>query len=247
MQQIVRVVGICVRLLFRFPQSVNIARFVSRGPERHAMHVVIWVRHIHLRHERRIPCRAGRAPAERHRCRRRGAARSHSPSQSVRQLRSIRAQRPRKLVGAAVHHDLLIDAIVCVVVVRQVNDSPRILNRFHVVVGIVGVYPDSARRVRHLLQPPHRVVLVHDRAPDVVLRLGDPEARVILKGDVASVGRGNLRDIPERIPGDGDRVPVAVADAKHRHLARNCLVGRIREKIFCAVLCRQRPRSAREG
>ena len=44
---------------------------------------------------------------------------------------------------------LLVDAIIRVIVVREIDDLPGILDRGHVVVQIIGICPQPAVGVRH--------------------------------------------------------------------------------------------------
>src|ERR1700675_2451503 len=87
---------------------------------------------------------------------------------------------------------LLLDPAVGVVVVGEGDVAARILERAHVVRGVVGVVAHAALRIGGGVQPPARVVGVVPDAVGVVLRLRDAVAGVVGELDPAPVGRGYL-------------------------------------------------------
>jgi hypothetical protein len=106
------------------------------------------------------------------------------------------------------------------VLVGQVRDIARVRDRQQPVRCIVAVFGHAAGGIGHLPQAAAAVVLVPDRAPDVVLGLRDPIARVVRELDEPAVRRNDARDVAGLTVGvlDLDGVAEAIADRLERRV-----------------------------
>ena len=65
------------------------------------------------------------------------------------------------------------DAVITVVLVRQIHVAAPILDREHPVRRVVAVFSHAVFRIRHFPEARAPIVLVADRPADVVLKPGD--------------------------------------------------------------------------
>src|SRR5690349_14411895 len=73
-----------------------------------------------------------------------------------------------ELVGPAIYLNLLIHPVVGIVVIREIDDLSRVLDRRHVVVGIVAKSRDATIGVGHGPETSRSIVSVEHGTPDIV-------------------------------------------------------------------------------
>lgn len=93
-------------------------------------------------------------------------------------------------VGSAIGVGLLHHAAEGIILVGQIHDPARILDRGHLILVVVGIGRHPAVHLCNRGEPACRIVGVTYRSPGVILGLDDPALAVMRKGDVAAIGRG---------------------------------------------------------
>jgi len=129
-----------------------------------------------------------------------------------------------------------------VILIREIKNAARILNREHLVESIVGVVqtPPFASTTRVRRPPRH---MNTSRFDDIVLRLGYTVARVVGELNPAPVRSGDLREIRIHVTSQPENVAVPVLNPGNRR-SSGFVELMNPETEDGPVFCRERPKPA---
>src|SRR5262249_43935312 len=101
----------------------------------------------------------------------------------------------RAVCGSVVRQSLFdYPATYRIVLIGEIDDSARVLNRKHAIGRVIGVFGDTVFGVGDLPKPPACIVVVNNRSTDIVSRLGNSSTGIVSKLDPAVVRRDDFSE-----------------------------------------------------
>src|SRR6185437_10810924 len=110
-------------------------------------------------------------------------------------LGRIAGKSPGKQIGASICLRLLRDSAIRVILIGQIRDAARVGDGGQFILVRIGISGNAAIEISNREKPAHRIVSVSHGPADIVGGGGDAAGSIILKLNVAAVGRGDLREI----------------------------------------------------
>ena len=137
----------------------------------------------------------------------------HNPAATIRRVSKKKSRIVSAVRRCIVSQRLFDHAATRIVLIGQIEDPTRILDREHSMRRVVSVFSDSVVWISDLPESPACIIGVTNGAADIVCRLGAASTRIISKLNPAVVRCRDLSEFLIDVPVKLQNVAVAIRDS----------------------------------